>query len=63
MEKPSLGINHKLLLFPSLVEQEQAVLLHTLLWDVLGWFCSGSWQLGRAEMCLDNLVVLGVRQS
>lgn len=59
MEKPSLGISHKLLLFPSPVEQEQAVLLHTLFWDVLGWCCSGSWQLGRAEMCLDSLLVLG----
>lgn len=44
MEKPSLGISHKLLLFPSLMEQE-AALLHTLLWDVLGWCCSGTRQL------------------
>lgn len=58
MEKPNLGIRFKALLFPSLVEQK-AALLNTLFWDVLGWCCSGTGQLGRAEMCLDNLVVLG----
>lgn len=60
MEKPSLGIRFKLLLFLSLVEQEQeAALLNTLFWDILGWCCSGTGQLGRAEMCLDNLMLLG----
>lgn len=60
MEKSNLGIRFKLLLFPSLVEQEQeAGLLSTLFWDMLGWCCSGTGQLGRAKMCLDTLMLLG----
>lgn len=60
MGKSNLGIRFKLLLFPSLVEQDQeAGLLNTLFWDMLGWCCSGSRQLGWAKMCLDSLMLLG----